>query len=115
MGRKKKLSLEDCITALKETRGTIALAAEKLGVSFPTVNAMVEAHPELKAIIMTFRQRRGDIAELAFEKALAEGQPWAVALALRTLRKEHYTTREEVTGADGGPIEVKIVWDDSTK
>ena len=40
------------------------------------------------------------------------GEPWAVAMVLKTIGKHRgYVERQEVTGADGGSITVK--WDES--
>jgi hypothetical protein len=38
------------------------------------------------------------------------GEPWAVALTLKTLGKQRgYVERQEVTGADAGPVDVRVV------
>jgi hypothetical protein len=51
-----------------------------------------------------------DTAELKLRQAVINGEAWAVLFALRTKGKERgYVERQEVTGKDGGGIEIKAV------
>ena len=57
---------------------------------------------------------RGEVVDYAEQKlrpAILNGEPWAIAMALKTIGKSRgYVERQEVTGADGGAVMVK--WDD---
>lgn len=51
-----------------------------------------------------------DISEQKLRAAVMNGEPWAVAMVLKTLGKSRgYVERAERTGADGGPLQVGIV------
>jgi hypothetical protein len=40
------------------------------------------------------------------------GEPWAVAMVLKTIGKSRgYVERQEVTGADGGKVQIEYVND----
>ena len=50
-----------------------------------------------------------DISEQKLRAAVMNGEPWAVAMVLKTLGKSRgYVERQEVTGANGKPVETKI-------
>ena len=52
-----------------------------------------------------------DISEQKLRAAVMNGEPWAVAMVLKTIGKHRgYVERQELTGADGGAVIVK--WDD---
>ena len=54
-----------------------------------------------------------DISEQKLRAAVMSGEPWAVAMVLKTLGKSRgYVERQEVTGAEGGHIVVRLVGDD---
>ena len=96
-------------TALTETHGLISLAADRLGCDYTTIYRRVKTSKELKRVIAHYRKRRVDVAELRLDTALNNGDPWAVALVLRTLgKKRGYVERNEVTGKDGKEIRLII-------
>ena len=54
-----------------------------------------------------------DLAEMGFKSAIINKEPWALAFALKTLGKHlGYVERQEVTGAEGSHIVVRLVGDD---
>jgi len=102
-----KTSNEQIAQALKETNGLVSLAARRLGVSYNTVQNRVKATAYLQEIVESSRVELVDLAEAKFKQAILAGEPWAVAMALKTIgKKRGYTERVEVTGEDGGAIEV---------
>jgi len=107
------LTVEACADALRERRGHITLAADKLGVKYETLRKRVDRSPTLQAIISEFQTRRVDNAELALDAAVLRGEPWAVALVLKTLGKGRgYVERQEVTGKDGGELVIRVEYAD---
>ena len=107
------LTVEACADALRERRGHITLAAHKLGVKYETLRKRVDRSPTLQAIISEFQTRRVDNAELALDAAVLRGEPWAVALVLKTLGKGRgYVERQEVTGKDGGELVIRVEYAD---
>ena len=111
MGQPEKFTQQQVIAALKETRGLITLAAERLGCVDDTVRRYVNKYPKVKQTVMQYRRRRVDVAELKLDGALANGEPWAIALVLKTLgKKRGYVERveQEHSGRGGGAITVVI-------
>ena len=97
MGAYRKYTNAEVEAALRQTLGAITLAAEQLGASHNTVSRYVERSPKLQALISHYRERRVDKAELKLEQAISNGEPWAIALTLRTLgRNRGYVERQEV-------------------
>lgn len=107
---KQRYTPQQIADTLNETRGMVFLAAKKLGCSDETIYNYAKRY---KAVGDALRQQRGqfvDMAELKLWNAVNEGEAWAVQFALRTLGKERgYVERQEVTGKDGGGIEIKAV------
>jgi hypothetical protein len=100
------------ITALKETKGMVYLAARQLGCSHQTVYNYIKRHPTVEEAWKAEHGTVGDNAELALYSAILKGEHWAVTFYLRTKGKDRgYTerTEQEITGAGGGPIEQRLV------
>jgi len=104
-------STTSIIEALKKTHGMIYLAAEDLGCAAITIYRRAEKVAAVRETIDSYRGKLIDKAELKLEQAVMNGEPWAVAMVLKTLGKSRgYVERQEVTGAEGGAVIVK--WDD---
>jgi len=101
---------EQIINALKATNGLISLAARRLGCSKVTIYNRAKKVQSVADVIEDARDEMVDLAELALRKSVLNGEPWSVAMVLKTLGKSRgYVERQEVTGADGGAVVVK--WD----
>jgi hypothetical protein len=95
------------LAALAQTNGTVYLAAEALGCHPDTIFRRIKQHPAVAQAVYAHRGRRVDRAELKLDAAVDAGEPWAVALVLKTLGKDRgYVERQEMTGKDGGPLDV---------
>jgi len=104
---------EDIIKALKTTHGMIYLAAQALGCAPKTIYLRANKSKEVRQTIDDCRGQIIDKAELKLEQAVMNGEPWAVQMALKTIGKSRgYVERQEVTGADGNNIVVKLVDDE---
>lgn len=104
---------DDIIKALEETRGTIYLAAERLGCSHKTIERRAKAVVAVRNVIERYRGRRVDVAELALDHALTIGEPWAIQFTLRTQGKNRgYVERTELTGVDNENIKITVVYED---
>jgi hypothetical protein len=100
---------EAMIDALKQTNGLVSLAARKIGCAPKTIYQRAKDVHAVKQAIDDCREELVDIAELALRACLTNREPWAVAITLRTLGKNRgYVERQEVTGADGGPVGIAI-------
>ena len=109
MTGKPRYTAQDVIDALRKTKGMAYLAAKELKCSHTTVYKYIAKHPTVKA---EFDYQRGellDVAELKLREAVVKGHQWAIQFALRLLGKERgYSERTEVTGKDGGKVEVVV-------
>lgn len=87
----------ELVEALHATHGKVHLAAERLGMSVTGLYARIRKDPELKDIVELYDGRCTDMAELKLEQAIMNGEPWAIALQLKTKGKNRgYTEKLEV-------------------
>ena len=107
-----KYTAKNMIDAIHESRGMIYVAARKLGCSPRTVYNYAKRYKKVQAAIDDERGIMIDNAELVLWDAIQARKPWAVSLTLKTIGKHRgYVERQEVTGADGGPV-VVVNWED---
>ena len=108
--KKGKLNKRNVEEALREMSGNIAAAARKLGVARLSIYRFIEKNPSLVDVVNDYRQAMADNAESALNRAVINGEAWAVCFTLKTIGKTRgYVERmqQEVTGRDGQPLEVK--------
>jgi hypothetical protein len=104
------------IKAIKDSRGLIAVAARKLGVSRRTIYNRMEKSEEIREALDEARDFVLDVGQAKLYQAVEQGESWAVQYLLNTLGKSRgFTTRQEVTGRDGGPIQHEDVTDTRDK
>lgn len=104
-----KISNAKIIEALRETHGNFMLSAKKLGCSRVMIWSRVKKSEELQKVVEDEREGMVDIAEGALYSSLLNQDPWAVQFTLKTRGKDRgYVERveQEITGANGGPLEV---------
>lgn len=107
MAGKRRYTKDEVAAALREKRGLVSLAAGALGCAPQTVYEYAKKYPEVQQAIDDARDKLVDSAELRLVEAIEKkGEPWAIALVLKTLgKKRGYVERIEQTGADGGPVQ----------
>lgn len=94
--------------ALEATHGKVYLAAERLGMSVTGLYARIRKDADLGAIVDLYDGRCTDAAELKLEQAIMAGDPWAIALQLKTKGKSRgYTEKLEVEQSGGLHIELE--------
>lgn len=87
--------------ALHATKGLVSLAAKRLGCGPDTVRGYIKRHPTVAQALYDEREALVDVGELSLYKAVQAGEPWAVALLLRTLGKGRgYVERAEISLVD---------------
>ena len=92
-----RLKQSEVFTALTACTGNVAAAATRLGCSRHGLNLFLERHPRLLQLCKDFRESMVDHAESQFNRAILNGAPWAVAMALKTIGKRRgYVERQEV-------------------
>lgn len=95
--------------ALKKSGGLASGAARILDCSVQTVLNYIKRFPELEEIRRDVVTRVVDKAEAGLFQLVSEGDRTSIIFTLKTLgRNRGYSERHEVTGKDGGPIQVDI-------
>lgn len=91
--------------ALRKHAGVYVLAARELDCDRSNVRMRVERSPELQAFIQEIEDEVGDAAVAVIKSAiLANDRQMARWYASTKLKDRGYTTRQEHTGANGGPL-----------
>ena len=105
-----KFTNAQIVEAVKTVNGMIYLAARKLGCTPQAIYKRMAKSSIIREAVDDSRGELVDISEQKLRAAVINGEPWAVAMVLKTLGKSRgYVERQEVTGADGGAIIVD--WD----
>jgi len=105
-----KFTNAQIVEAVKSVNGMIYLAARKLGCTPQAIYKRMAKSSIIREAVDDSRGELVDISEQKLRAAVINGEPWAVAMVLKTLGKSRgYVERQEVTGADGGAIIVD--WD----
>src|SRR5690606_13098827 len=99
----KKAMLE----ALRVSFGIIARAAEQVGIHRTTHYTWLESDPEYKAAVADLKEYKKDFVESKLMKLINDGDTAATIFAAKTLCKDRgYVERQELTGADGQPVQI---------
>ena len=108
----RKYSVEQVIAALGESHGMIAPAARSLGCSRDTIRRYLAEHAEIAQTIADEREATTDLAENKLRDAIIRGEAWAICFYLKCMAKDRgYVEKAELTGANGGPVKIEIVYD----
>lgn len=110
MGKSKKtLTFSEVIRAIYLGRGIQGTIAEILGVRRQTVANYVRRYPEIKAAYEDAQEATVDFVESKLLENIEHGQERSIIFYLKTKGKARgYVERQEVTGADGTPLNQKI-------
>lgn len=96
------LEVGQVASALYDNSGIKSRTAKSLGVSTPTLDKFMSAHPELEEVRRNAKERVSDIAEQSLVECVKQGKPWAVRWWLKTQATDRgYAERREITGKDG--------------
>lgn len=104
----KMLTVEQITNALEKKAGNITEAAKALKITRQSLHRRISEDETLKQVVIDAREALVDLAESESRKQIKEGNTAIIIFTLKTLGKSRgYVERQEVTGADGGPIVVK--------
>ena len=104
------LTAEQMIEAIKGGRGFVTEAADKLGVSRQTFYTYLKRYTTVQQALEDARERRHEMVENKLMSLIAQGNVAAVIFYLKTQCKHlGYVERQELTGADSGPVKVSII------
>ena len=103
MASKQKFTQKQIIDALKETKGMVYLAAERLGCNTVTIYNYRDRYPAVRAVMEAEDGKFNDVAEMKFYQATMAGEPWAVQFRLRLRARdrgytEHIDSKVELSG-----------------
>jgi transposase-like protein len=108
----RKHTQEQMIKALEESKGLIAPAARALGCSRDTIRKYLDEYGEVAQAKLDQREAVTDMAENSLYEAIRRGEAWAVCFYLKCQGKSRgYVERAELTGQNGGPVKIKLVYD----
>ena len=99
-----KLNNKDIIDALRKTNGNLTLTGQLLGCTREAIRLRVNRFPEIKQVLDESRESVIDVAEGALQRAVLNGEAWAIALTLKTIGKRRgyvEKTEQEITGLMG--------------
>jgi len=107
-----KLEIDNVIEKIREASGNLTTAARLLGISRQTLYNYLRTRPSVQAAIEESRESMIDNVESSLYKAALAGEGWAVCFFLKTQAKRRgYVERQEITGADGGAVQIVVDWD----
>lgn len=100
-----KLNAAQIVEALQATNGLPALAAERLGVSTKTIYNYRDRYQSVAEAMHHQKEKRKDFAEGKLWNRINAEDTTAIIFYLKTQAKDRgYVERQELTGADGGPV-----------
>ena len=90
----------------------MSAAARFLNCSRNTISRYIDTYPTVKAVYEEERETLIDFAENQLFKQVQDGNITAIIFTLKTIGKSRgYVERQEVTGADGGKLQIEYVND----
>jgi len=101
---------ETILTAIKDSYGLLTMAAKRAGVSYKTLWKYAQDDVDVKQAVDEAKETLLDFAEGKLYEQMREGNMTALIFYLKTQGKRRgYIERQEFTGADGKPMETKII------
>lgn len=105
-----KKSKKAIIEAIKDSGGIMSTIARRLGVTWHTADTWVKQYDETKQALQDEREAILDLAESTLFKNIKDGNSQDAKWLLSTMGKNRgYNERQEITGVDGGPIDVNAI------
>lgn len=108
MAGKPRYTQKQVEAALIAMSGNVSAAARSLGMQRHHLHKIISRSEKLQQVVYDARQSMCDNAESALNRAVINGEAWAVCFTLKTQAKDRgyvERTQQEITGRDGGPIE----------
>lgn len=103
---------EQVIEAVKGSRGFVTTIAKQLGCDRTYVYRLANKFPTVKQAIEEEREGVKDFAEGKLLQQIDAGNITAIIFYLKTQAKDRgYIERQEITGADGNEVIIKVVYE----
>ena len=104
------------ITAIKESKGLLTLAAKKAGIKYWTVWKYSQDFPDVKKAVNEAKEEILDFTEGKLYEQINQGNIAAIIFFLKTKGKGRgFIERSEITGAEGEPLLHVSVMSNQTK
>lgn len=110
---RQKLTVEQVIAALRAAKGVKSFAAKSLGVDRHTIENYCNRYASVQTAYLEERHSLVDVAEAQLVRKVNAGEWPAIQFALVKLGRDRGygdTVRHE--GPDGGPVTIRVVYDD---
>ena len=108
----RRLTKQIVIDALNKTKGAVYLAAKSLECSHTAIYDYIAKYPDIAELKEYYDEEVSDIAVLKLRDSVIKAEPWAIKYQLSTKGKSRgYVERQEVTGANGGKLQIEYVND----
>lgn len=104
-------TIEQLADALKAKAGNVTEAAKALGMTRRGLQSRIAASATLQQVVQDEREALVDIAELALRREVIVGNMTAIIWTLKAspaAKARGWGERQEITGADGAQILVKL-------
>lgn len=111
---KKRPSAAQVEDAIRKAAGNVTAAARGLGINRTSLHARIARSPALQQVLQEEREALVDMAESALRAEVLERNMTAVIWTLKAspeAKRRGWGERQEVTGADGGPVVVEYIND----
>ena len=100
--------------AIRKAAGNVTAAARGLGINRTSLHARIARSPALQQVLQEERESLVDMAESALRAEVLDRNMTAVIWTLKAspeAKRRGWGERQEVTGADGGPVVVEYIND----
>jgi hypothetical protein len=109
MGKGNLFSAEQFTKAIPGSAGIITTIAKRVGCDWHTAKKYIEEYATIRQAYADECEAVLDMAEAKLYKAVEKGDLQAVKYILSTKGKRRgYVERQEVTGAGGGEVKIRI-------
>lgn len=111
---KKRPSVVQIEDAIRKAAGNVTAAARGLGINRTSLHARIARSPALQQVLQEERESLVDMAESALRAEVLDRNMTAVIWTLKAspeAKRRGWGERQEVTGADGAPIQVEYIND----
>jgi len=95
------LEFGNVAAALDRSAGIVLKAARLLQVSPYELNKFIKDNPDIEQVVMQSKRNTVDLAKEKLIEKIKEGNLRAITYYLSTVGKDEFSTRQELTGADG--------------
>lgn len=101
----------DVLQAIQGSGAVMSTIAKRLGVAWYTAKRYVNKWETTRQAFDDEEQKILDLAESAIYQSIQNGNTQDAKWLLSTKGKNRgFTERQEITGADGGPVNAVVTW-----